>query len=325
MDDNNIYKMLTNIVNPSNIFLNEDMKKHTSFKIGGTADFFVKAESIDEIRSILKFTREKNISLTVIGNGSNLLVKDNGIRGITLKINLNNIQIQTSQEMKEIYKQLDKVAEEDIKYSSQAIVTVGAGVPLGMLAQKLMINSISGFEFASGIPGTIGGAIVMNAGAYGKEFKEIVIQTTYMDEFGEIYVINNEQHEFGYRDSIFKKHKYIILETQLLLKLEEDNNVIKQKMEELSNQRKEKQPSNPSAGSTFKRGKDFITAKLIDECGLKGYSIGGAQVSQKHAGFIINNGNATADEVIELIKCVKKKVKEKFDKDIQLEIQIIGD
>lgn len=325
MDNNNIYKMLTNIVNPSNIFIDEDMKKHTSFKIGGLADFLIKAESIEEIRSILKFTKENDIPLTVIGNGTNLLVKDNGIRGITLKINLNNIQIQTSQEMQEIYKQLDKVAEEDIIYSSQAIVTVGAGVPLGMLAQKLMINSISGFEFASGIPGTIGGAITMNAGAYAKEFKDIVLQTTYMDELGEIHIINNEQHKFGYRDSIFKKQNHIILETQLLLELVQDNRIIKQKMEELSNERKEKQPTNPSAGSTFKRGENFITAKLIDECGLKGYSIGDAQVSEKHAGFIINKGNATANEIIELINYVKQKVKEKFNKEIQLEIEIIGE
>lgn len=325
MNDKDTYKMLTNIVSPSNILINENMKKHTSFKIGGPADFLVKAESIEEIRSILKLAKENQLPLTVIGKGTNLLVKDNGIRGIILKINLNDIQIQTSQEMEEIYRQIDKVAEENVQYSKQAVVTVGAGVPLGMLAQKLMTQSISGFEFASGIPGTIGGAITMNAGAYGKEFKDIIIETTYMDESGEIYIINNQEHKFEYRNSVFKEKKYIILQAKLLLELVDDNNIIKQKMEEFSTQRREKQPSNPSAGSTFKRGEDFITAKLIDECGLKGYTIGDAQISEKHAGFIINKGNATAKDVINLIQYIKQQVKEKFSKEIQTEIEIIGE
>lgn len=322
MEKKQIFQILTKIVKPNNILVDEDMKKHTSFKIGGLADFFVKAENIEEIKNILKFTQESDIQLTIIGNGTNLLVKDNGIRGITLKINLTDIQIQTNEE---ILKNNELVAETSTEYNNKVLVNVGAGVPLGLLAQKLMVQSISGFEFAAGIPGTIGGAITMNAGAYGKEFNNIVLQTKYLDEHGKICIINNKQHEFKYRDSIFKKSKYIILETTLLLEKQNDINLIKEKMQELSQQRKEKQPNTPSAGSTFKRGEDFITAKLIDECGLKGFSIGDAQISEKHAGFIVNNGNAKATDVIQLIQYVKQKVKEVYNKELELELEIIGE
>ena len=196
---------------------------------------------------------------------------------------------------------------------------------LGFLAQRLCKEEISGFEFASGIPGTIGGAIYMNAGAHGGEMKDIVISTTYMDLDGKMYTINNKEHEFSYRCSVFAKNEYIILETKLQLsngKKEE----IKAKMQEYACWRKEKQPLEyPSAGSTFKRGDGFITAKLIDECGLKGYQIGGAQISEKHAGFIINKHNATAKDIIELIHKTKEIVYEKTGKKIELEIKIIGE
>lgn len=325
MEEKDIYKMLISVVDSANILINENMKNHTSFKIGGPAEFFIKADNIEQIKGVLKIAKENNIPLKVIGNGTNILVKDNGIKGIVLKINLTNIQIQTNEYKKQNSEQLNMVAEEQEVYNKQVIVTVGAGVSLSMLAQILMKQSISGFEFASGIPGTIGGAITMNAGAYGKEFKDIVLQTKYMDTQGNIYTIENKQHNFEYRNSIFKNNEYIILETVLLLNQLEDNELIKQKMQDLLAQRKEKQPSNPSAGSTFKRGNDFITAKLIDESNLKGYSIGGAQVSEKHAGFIINVGNATAKEVIELIEHVKQTVNQKFNKKIELEIEIIGE
>ena len=281
-----------------NIKLNEKMDKHTSFKIGGPADIFIKAVSIDDIKSVLKVVNETKIPLFVIGNGSNILVKDNGIRGIVLKIK---------------------------KENDSAIVRVQSGMRLGFLAQKLAQKEISGFEELSGIPGTIGGAIKMNAGAHGKEIKDIVLKTKYMDFNGNIFEINNLQHEFKYRNSIFSSNKFIILETTLKLnngKKEE----IQGKIKEYSKYRKEKQPIEyPSAGSTFKRGEDFITAKLIDECDLKGYKIGGAEVSKKHAGFIINKDNATAKDIIDLITYVKEKVYEKFKKKIDLEIEIIGE
>ena len=205
------------------------------------------------------------------------------------------------------------------------IITVGAGVLLGKLAFQLLKKSISGFEFASGIPGTIGGAVRMNAGAYGSEFKDIVIETMCMDNNGNIIKLDNKKQKFEYRKSIFKDNKYIILETKLLLEKVDDNSKIKEKMDEYKKSRMEKQPIEfPSAGSTFKRGSDFITAKLIDECDLKGYSIGDAQVSEKHAGFVINRGNASFEDVFKLIKFIQKNVKEKFGKDIELEVEIVG-
>ncbi|MBO5349252.1 MAG: UDP-N-acetylmuramate dehydrogenase, partial [Clostridia bacterium] len=212
------------------------------------------------------------------------------------------------------------------KGSKKVKISAGAGVSLGMLAQKLLKESISGFEFASGIPGTIGGAVRMNAGAYGGEFKDIVISTKCIDENGNISILNNEEQEFSYRHSIFMNKNLIILESELLLNLEQNSTEIAKKMQENLESRKSKQPLNmPNAGSTFKRGEDYITAKLIDECGLKGFAIGGAQVSDIHAGFIVNKGNATAKDILNLIEYVKQKVFEKFSKEIKLEIEVLGE
>lgn len=291
-------------IDENNILINEPMKKHTTFKIGGNADIFIKANTIENIQYILKISKDNNIPLFILGNGSNILVNDDGIRGIVLKINLDDIDILEDK---------DKIK-----------VTAGAGVKLTQLARYLLKNSIEGFEFASGIPGTIGGAIRMNAGAYGKEMKDIVNETTYLSYDGEIITISNNEHNFEYRNSRFSKEKSIILKTTFILD-KGNADEIKNKIDEYSKQRKEKQPIEfPNAGSTFKRGNDFITAKLIDECGLKGYRIGGAEVSKKHAGFIINVDNATSNDVIDLINYVKEKVYEKFKKEIQLEIEIIG-
>lgn len=279
--------------------------KHTSFKIGGPADILIKASTIEEVKNILKIVQQNNIPLYVIGNGSNILVKDKGIRGIVLKVDLKGLEITN--------------------YNDSIIVKVGSGMPLGFLAQKLLKEEISGFEELSGIPGTIGGAIKMNAGAHGKEMKDIVVNTTYIDMQGNIKTIENKEHEFEYRNSIFSREKFIILNTTLKLQ-KGSKDKIQEKMTEYTTYRKEKQPIEfPSAGSTFKRGEDFITAKLIDECGLKGYKIGGAEVSTKHAGFIVNTKDATAQDVIKLIDYVKTKVYEKFKININLEIEIIGE
>jgi UDP-N-acetylmuramate dehydrogenase len=282
--------------------MNEPMNKHTSFKIGGNADIYVKVQNIDDVIYLKKYTNENNIPLTIIGNGSNVLVKDNGIRGITATIDFDNISIEENE-----------------------IVNVEAGVKLGMLAVTLQKNGIEGFEFAAGIPGTIGGAIRMNAGAYGKEFKDIVDSITYLSENNEIVKIKNEEALFKYRNSRFANNKEIILSATLHLQ-KGNSEQIKEKMNELMTLRKEKQPIDmPNAGSTFKRGTDFITAVLIDEAGLKGYKIGGAQVSTKHAGFIVNTGNAKAEDVLKLVEYVKKVVYEKFNKNIELEIEVIGE
>lgn len=286
------------------IYFDEPMSKHTSFKIGGKADFYVQASSIDEIRKIQKYANKNSIPLYIIGNGSNLLVSDEGVRGIVLKVDI---------------QKLEKEEKEN-----KVILTVGAGVKMMALAQKLAVDGLTGFEELSGIPGSIGGAIRMNAGAYGKEIKDIVISTKCMNEQGKIVELTNEEQKFSYRSSLFAKEKYIILETKISLE-KGIASQIKAKMDEYLRQRKEKQPIEyPSAGSTFKRGDGFITAKIIDECGLKGYSIGGAQISNKHAGFIINTGEATAQDVLNLIKYVKKQVFEKKGLKIEEEIEFIG-
>ncbi len=302
-DIQNIYNELLKDISKENIILNEPMCKHTSFKIGGNADIYIKAKSIDDIKSVLKIVNEYNIPLFVFGNGTNLLVKDEGIRGIVLKIELDNIECYS----------------EDGSY----FVKVCAGVKNAVLSKYLEDNSITGFEFASGIPGTIGGAIKMNAGAYDGEVKDIVKNVTYIDYNGNIHTLGNVQCEFSYRKSIFSSLKGIILECTLELK-KGNKEDIKKKINEYAKLRKEKQPLNyPNAGSTFKRGEDFITAKLIDECGLKGYCIGDAMVSDKHAGFIVNKANASYYDVIKLIDFVKKQVYDKFGKVIDLEVEIV--
>ena len=293
-------KLLEEGINKENILLDEPMNKHTSFKTGGIADIFVKVYSVEEIKSILKVSKENNIPLFVFGNGTNLLVKDEGFRGIILQIKLEDIQI------------------------NDTLVTVQSGVKNAILAKKLLDNSLTGFEFAAGIPGTMGGAIKMNAGAHGGEMKDIVEEVTYIDYDGNIHTITKSECEFSYRHSEFFNEKAIILSAKL--KLEKGNKEeISEKMAELAKQRKEKQPLEyPNAGSTFKRGENYITAKLIDECGLKGYTIGGAGVSEKHAGFIINKNNATSKDILDLIEYVKTKVKEKTGEDIKFEIEVIG-
>lgn len=305
MDTKTVYQELKSKLHLSEILKDEEMSKHTSFKIGGKADIFIKARSIQDIKTILEISNKNDVPLYIIGNGSNLLVRDLGIRGIVLAVNLDNIEITKKQDT--------------------AQITVGAGMKLSYLAQYLLKQEIEGFEFASGIPGTIGGAIRMNAGAHGKEMKDIVETTTYMDYQGNITTISNNEQQFEYRNSIFSSKRWIILSTTLKLKYG-NKDEISNKMQEYANFRKEKQPINyPSAGSTFKRGEDFITAKLIDECGLKGYNVGDAKVSTLHAGFIINTGNATAKDVLKLVDYITKQVYNKFNKKIKLEIEVIGE
>ena len=294
MSIENAYSNLIKCIPKEKILKNEIMSKHTSFKVGGPVDLFITVETIEQLKDTIKILKHQNIEYKVIGNGSNLLVKDEGYRGAIIKPSFNSIEIK------------------------EDIVEVGAGVKNGMLAQKLLQKELTGFEFAAGIPGTIGGAMVMNAGAHGREMKDIVDAVTYYNcENDEIETIKKEECNFEYRNSKFKNSNVIIIKA--ILKLQKANSIeIKQKMDEYKQFRIEKQPIEyPSAGSTFKRGADFITAKLIDEAGLKGYTVGGAQVSEKHAGFIINKNN------INLIEEVQKIVYEKFNKKIELEIEII--
>lgn len=305
MENKQILENLEKIISKERIKQNEPMKNHTSFKIGGPAEFYIKITSIKELQKILEFAKKEKIKITILGNGSNVLVSDSGIKGIVIRTNLKEIKIEP-------------------KEQNKIEITVDDATPIGFLAQKLLKEEITGFEEISGIPGTIGGAILMNAGAHGKEMKDIVTEITAIDYNGKIHKFTNEQAKFTYRNSIFSSGKYIILQAKIIL---EKGNAkeIKAKMDEYAQFRKEKQPIEyPSAGSTFKRGKDFITAKLIDEAGLKGYSVGGAMISKKHAGFIINTGNATAQDVLDLAKYITDKVYEKFGKKIEFEIKVLN-
>lgn len=292
----NLIDILKEITNEENIFVNEPMSKHTTFKTGGIADFLVIPQNKDEMLKLLKLDVKK----TIIGNGSNLLVKDGGIRGLVIKTTgLKNY----------------KVNEEYIISES--------GVLLSKLSNIAKDNSLTGFEFACGIPGTLGGAIMMNAGAYGGEMANVVIETTYADLDGNVY--KTSEHEFGYRKSTFMMNSYIVLESKI--KLQKGNKEeIENQMKDLMKRRNEKQPVNkPSAGSTFKRPEGYFAGKLIEDAGLKGHKIGDAQVSNLHAGFIINNGKATSRDILDLIKYVQDKVKNEFGVDLEPEVRIIGE
>ena len=296
-----IHSKLVEIIDKNRIFQNEMMKKHTSFKIGGPADFFIIIESVEELKAVLKFAKELDIPVTCIGNGSNLLIKDNGIRGLTIKLDFKDLTIN----------------EDEIE--------AGAGVPIPVLARKAYENGLSGLEFASGIPGTLGGAIKINAGAYGGEFKDVVDFTTYLDNNLQVHTVSNEDQNFSYRNSRFNNTDDIIISAKMKLK-KENKDIIKAKMDELSAKRKDKQPINfPNAGSVFKRKNEYIAAEVIDKCGLKGYNIGDAYISDLHAGFIVNKGNATAQDVLDLIQHIKNVVKEKYEIDLELEIKVIGE
>ena len=306
MDMEKIYEDLVENMPQIEIKKDEPMSKHTSFRVGGPADIWVKINTVEELSYITKYAKKNNIPVSIVGNGTNTLVKDNGVRGIVVCPNFDYIKFEEK--------------DNDI-----VKVIVGAGVKLPKLAEEILKNELEGFEFASGIPGSMGGAVRMNAGAYGGEMKQIVESVSYMDEDGNIKTADLEDINFSYRYSRFKENREIIIDATLNLK---KGNVeeIREKMTDLNNRRNEKQPLNmPSAGSTFKRGNGFITSQIIDEAGLKGYQIGGAKVSEKHAGFVVNCGNATAEDIIKLTDYIIKTVYEKFGKILELEVEIIGE
>ena len=291
-------------IDKNKILYNEQMSKHTTFKVGGPAEVFIKIDNIDDLKEILEFVNKNKIPLTVVGNGSNIVVLDSGIKGITICIKLEKTEVKENNDGIEI--------------------VVGAGKKIAKLARECLEKEITGLEELSGIPGTIGGAVKMNAGAHGKEMKDIVKKVKYIDYNGNIKEFTKEEMKFGYRKSILKKEKYIVLEVELILQ-KGNREEIKEKIDKYSKYRKEKQPIEfPSAGSTFKRGDNFITAALIDQAGLKGSSIGGAEVSIKHSGFIINKGNAAAEDILNLAEYVEQEVYKKFGKKIELEIEVIG-
>lgn len=331
-----IAKKIAEIVGIENVKINESMRNHTSFKIGGNADYFVTVNSKEKLINLLELNKQLELPITIVGNGSNLLVSDNGIRGLVLKYTAENIEIVNKSENDIHRRQKIEENQTNIKNSveyedndennTKIEVLVETGLLNGKLAQALLKEELTGFEFASGIPGTIGGAIYMNAGAFGTEIGEIIKEVTYIDLNDEkIYTINQEECKFQYRESIFKNINAIILSAKIVL-AKGNKEFIKSKMEDFKKKRMTTQPyDKPNAGSTFKRGNDFTTAKLIDEAGLKGYKIGGAEISMKHAGFIINANNASAKDVIELIKYTQEKIMKKYNKKIEAEVRIIGE
>lgn len=281
----------------------EPMSRHTTFRIGGPADLFVIPESIEEIQKIIAVCKEEELPWFVLGNGSNLLVGDGGVRGVVLQL----------------YRSFSNVTVEG------NVIRAQAGALLSQIAAAARDASLTGFEFAGGIPGTLGGAVVMNAGAYGGEMKDVLKEVTVLTPEGEVRCIPAEELQLGYRTSVIKDAGYVVLEAVICLQegVEEE---IRARMQELAGMRSSKQPLQyPSAGSTFKRPEGHFAGKLIMDSGLRGYQVGGAQVSEKHCGFVINTGNATASDVRKLMADVQKIVKEKYDVQLEPEVKFLGE
>ncbi len=296
---NEILTRLKQITKEENILIDEPMAKHTTFLTGGKADFYVLPETKEEVIQILKTCS----NVTVLGNGSNILVTDKGIRGVTMSLRkLNQYTVEQNQ------------------------IIADCGVPIAKLSRIAAENGLSGLEFACGIPGTLGGAVFMNAGAYGGEMKDVVVSSSYIDT-KDFLIKEMHNHEFVYRGSVYASSKApgIIVSATLRLQKGEPTEIM-QKIQANMASRKEKQPIGyPSAGSTFKRKEGVIAAKLIDEAGLKGYQIGGAAVSTLHAGFVINTGKATSKDILDLIEHIQKVVKEKYGVELEREIKVIGE
>lgn len=299
----NIYDKVVDIIGEENVHTDEPMSRHTTFRIGGNADYFVKPGNADEVAAVIAVCREYNIPYFILGNGSNLLVSDDGYRGMIINIMDN----------------MDSVTVDG------RIITAQAGAMLVRVSVMARDNALTGLEFASGIPGTIGGAVYMNAGAYGGEMKNVVKTVRAIDEYGRIYELDSEKMDFSYRHSIVEERKLIVLEVTLELE-HGSREAINDRMKELAEARRSKQPLEyPSAGSTFKRPEGYFAGKLIMDAGLRGYSVGGAQVAEKHCGFVINKGGATASDVVELIRDVQHDVDDKFGVTLEPEVKMLGE
>jgi len=295
--------LIRDIVGEENIKTNEPMKNHTSFKVGGPVDILVNPASIEQIGRILVLCKTGGVPVFVMGNGTNLIVREKGIRGVVVKT----------------FESFCKCTVED------DIIEAEAGILLSEISNTALEHGLSGLEFASGIPGTLGGAVTMNAGAYNGEMKDVVIRTEFFDLDIHRRIIEGEQHNFGYRTSFIQKEGGIVLKSALKLR-RRNKTEIKALMDDLNDRRKNTQPLEfPSAGSIFKRPPGYYTGKLIDDCGLRGFTVGGAQISAKHCGFIVNTGNAAADDIIALIKHIRTAVKSKFGVELQTEVKIVGE
>ena len=297
------YNQLVEIIEENRVLCDEPMSKHTTFRVGGPADYFVMPRNIAEVQNVVAMCRQYDMPYYVLGNGSNLLVSDKGYRGVIVQI----------------YKEMNKIQIEG------TTVRVQAGALLSKIGSAVLEAGLTGFEFAAGIPGTVGGAVVMNAGAYGGETKDILKSATVLTTEGEVLTLYNEEMELGYRTSIIAKKDYVVLEAEYELKLGQKE-AIRAKMDELKVQRVTKQPLEfPSAGSTFKRPEGYFAGKLIQDAGLRGFTVGGAQVSEKHCGFVINKGDATATDIWELIQQVADKVMQEFGVQLEPEVKMLGE
>lgn len=297
-----IKQKFCSLLGEEKVLIDEPMSSHTTFRIGGPADYFLLPSCSSEVQGILSICREEGLPYFVLGNGSNLLVNDAGYRGVIIHLyrNFNEIKVEGT----------------DIRAS--------AGALLSGIAAAAKNASLTGFEFAGGIPGTIGGAVMMNAGAYGGEMKHVIKEVTVLTKEGEILVLPVEELAFGYRTSVVKTAEYVVLEAVIHLE-KGDMQAIGERMKELTEQRTSKQPLEyPSAGSTFKRPEGYFAGKLIMDTGLRGYRVGGAQVSEKHCGFVINAGGATAADVVQLMSDVNEKVKAKFGVSLEPEVRFLG-
>lgn len=298
-----IIECFNHLLGEEKVRVNEPMDRHTTFRIGGPADYFLLPSSAEEVRGIIKICKEKELPYFILGNGSNLLVSDKGYRGVVIQL----------------YRNYGEITVE------KTTIRANAGALLSQIAAAAKNASLTGFEFAGGIPGTLGGAAVMNAGAYGGEMKDVLREVTVVTKEGEIVTIPAGELEMGYRTSLIKRTGYIVLEAVLDLE-QGDQEEIKERMRELTEQRVSKQPLEyPSAGSTFKRPIGHFAGKLIMDAGLRGYQVGGAQVSEKHCGFVINKGGATAADVCRLMQDVQEKVNEQFSVMLEPEVKFLGE
>ncbi len=298
-----IYNELSGIITDEQIKLEEPMKNHTTFRIGGPAKVFVTPRTSEEVRAIVTVCRKGKIPYYIVGNGSNLLVSDRGYEGVIIQI----------------YREMNEIRVEG------DTVTAQAGALLSAIANRALEEGLAGFEFASGIPGTLGGACIMNAGAYGGEMKDVIREVTLLTPEGEVRAVPADQMEFGYRTSIAARTGAIVLGAGIQLQ-RGDKDEIRARMEELREKRVSKQPLEyPSAGSTFKRPEGYFAGKLIQDAGLRGFAVGGAQVSEKHCGFVVNKGGATAADVAELMRRVSDKVEEQFGVRLEPEVKRLGE
>lgn len=303
MENNRIENKFCTCLGSDNVYRNEPMKNHTTFRIGGPADYYLCPHSAKEIQKVVEICREEKIPYFILGNGSNLLVSDKGYRGAVIQLwkNVSDIRVDG------------------------CLIEAKAGASLAKIAALALEEGLTGMEFAAGIPGTLGGAVVMNAGAYGGEMKDILKEALVMDEEGKILTLEKENLKLGYRTSIVKEKGYIVLAA--VLELQPGNREdIRKLMEDLKQRRAEKQPLDmPSAGSTFKRPEGYFAGKLIMDAGLRGFSVGGAQISEKHCGFVVNTGEASASDVWNLIREVQKRVRENSGVELETEVKFLGE